>query len=181
VRRLSVRALVLALVIAAFPSAVVLASTGTVGRWSLIDTDRYPGATCVYHTTPDDEVHQIRIRAPVIYAIDATSGVDTQTVGWRWIVQYSTDLGATWHLEQRGPIVKAAATDRYNAQWPKLVGTWDRGTTALHGVYRAVVSMIWFTPGGGVQGRTNAIVAHYIEFYDGKFHAAENACATTLG
>ena len=162
-------------------AGVPASAATTTGRWSLIDTPRYPGATCVFHTSPDDELHQIHVRAPVIFAVDATTGVDTEIVGWRLLVQYSDDSMATWHVLEKGPIVKASATDRYNAQWSSLTGVWKRGTGALHGAYRAMVSMIWYDPKGKIQGLVQAVVANYVDFYNGANQEPNTFCGDTLG
>src|SRR3954463_3911580 len=82
----------LALLLLSLPAS----AAGAAGRWSPIDTDRYPGATCFFHTTPDDELHYMSVRAPVIYAIDSTPAIDQQTVGWRFTIQASDDSGTAW-------------------------------------------------------------------------------------
>jgi hypothetical protein len=177
-----VRIALAVVVLTVVSSAVTLGGgSGTTGRWTLIDSARYPGATCVFHTVGDDEIHQIRFRAPVVYAVNSTTDVDTQQVGWRWIVQYSNDGQKTWHLEKRGPIVRTKASDTYNAQWPSQVGTWKRGQAPLRGVYRAVVSMVWFKSNGAVAGQVNALVIHYIDFYNGANQETNTFCGGTLG
>jgi hypothetical protein len=175
-------ALAVALLTLLSSAVAVGGSSGTTGRWALIDSARYPGATCVFHSsTADDALHQIRFRAPVVYAVDSTAGVDKQRVGWRWIVQYSNDGQNTWHVEKLGPTVRANATDTYNAQWPRQVGTWNRGTAPLHGAYRAIVSMIWFKANGTIGGQSNVLVTHYVTFYNGAAHGASTYCGDTLG
>jgi hypothetical protein len=180
-KRVGFRVIALALVVVALASASALAS-GTVGRWSLIDTARYPGATCFFRNlVSDDHIYQIRVRAPVMYAIDATSKVDHQQVGWHWVIQFSSDNGATWHLEKRGPMVRASATDAYNAQWPSQTGTWKRGSAPVRASYRAVVAMVWFTPSGGIQGQASPVVSHYVDFYNGQNQEPQTHCPDSLG
>src|SRR5262245_1451244 len=114
--RLLRSAVLVALVLGALQGAVTSAA-GTTGRWSLIDTARYPGATCYFaFTLSDDTLHRISVRAPVMFAVDATSGVDRQTVGWRFIIQHSDDGLTSWQVEKNGPMVLARASDQYNAQ-----------------------------------------------------------------
>jgi hypothetical protein len=174
----------LAALLMGLPLVIALATpasaSGTTGRWSLIDTVLYPGATCFFHTTPDDELHRIRVRAPVIYAVDRTSAVDRQTVGWRWTIQVSDNGGVTYHGLRQGPIVTATATDRYNAQWPSLSSTFVR-VGNLHAAYRAVVTMIWYTPGGAIGGTQRATVAHYVDHFNGADQAPGDHCHATLG
>jgi len=159
----------------------VASAAGTTGRWSLIDTARYPGATCYFGSTTDDSLHRISVRAPVMFAFDATSSVNRQKVGWRWVIQHYDGVSMTWQVDKKGPTVLAMASDQYNAQWPSLTGTYNRGSAPLYGGYRAIVVMSWYGPRGGIQGSQRAIVAHYVDHYNGADHGANTYCADTLG
>ncbi len=170
---------ILLLVLASLPTA---ASSGVVGRWSLIDTSDYPGATCVFHNfNPQDNLFRIRVRAPVIYAINSTPGRDTETVGWRWIIQSSTDSGQTWPVVAKGPIAKAFATDTYNAQWKSLTSTWNLPSNSVAGAFRVQVVAFWYTKTGATRSTDRQLVLHYVDRYGGQDHELNTFCGDTLG
>ena len=159
---------------------VPASATGTTGRGSLTDTDANPAGRCYFNTTPDDEFHRISVRAPIIYAVDATSGIDRQTVGWRYTIQVSDDALSTWKNLVTSSVVIATASDRARAQWPTARRTYVRGAT-LHGAYRAFVTMIWYAHGGAVQGSKRVWVQHYVDHYNGADQEHNTFCGDTLG
>jgi hypothetical protein len=155
-------------------------ANGTVGRGTLVDTDASPAARCYFHTTPDDELHGISVRAPFIYAVNSTPRVDRQTVGWRYTIQASDDSQVTWKTIATSSVVKARASDRTRAPWLTPSRTWARDAT-LHVVYRAFVTMLWYAHSGVVQGFKRVVVQHYVDHYNGADQEHNTFCGDTLG
>jgi hypothetical protein len=153
----------IAVLLAAAPlDTSAAAPSGHAGAHVLIDSPMWPGATCYYPLTHDDFVHRVRVRAPIVYAYDATSGVDTQWVGWWFHVQQSTD-GLSWHelVGAKTHVVKAKASDGYNAQWaPQHLAL----PADQYNRYRVVLSLRWYGPGGTrIVARATMSPTNYLE------------------
>jgi hypothetical protein len=172
-------AALVALVVAASPAAAN-SHAGNVAVHALIDTEQFPGVTCVFRVTPDDYLQRIRVRAPIVYAFDRTAGTDTQWVGWRYRIQSSSN-GTDWADVQGGTsaFVKAKATDGYNAQWTSRV--WDVPQPPV-GLFRVIVAIRWYSPTSGhVDGHALLSPVYYL--YAGKdvTRYVDTRCGDTLG
>lgn len=171
----------MALALAAAPlGAMTAASSGQPGVHVLIDSVTWPGASCNF---PDpighDFPNRVTVRAPVVYAYDATSHVDSQVVGWWFRVQYLVS-GNTWHdlAGSKSHLVKAKATDAYNAQWAPqhLPLPGDH-----HPFYRVVLSVRWYAPNGTtIVGRATMKPTYYLQTGPG-FSDVEPYCEGSLG
>ena len=134
----------IALALSVMPLGVsAMAGNGQQGVHVLIDSPTWPGAICFYpDPVGDDVVRRVTVRAPIVYAYDATSRVDSQWVGWRFKVQESRDQ-TIWH-DLPGVTTRfalAAATDAYNAQWPAQHARLPGG---LSDHYRVVIAVRWY-------------------------------------
>jgi hypothetical protein len=175
-------AALVALIVAASPAAAETPGphSGNVGVHALIDTNQFPGVTCVFHTTPDDLLHRIKVRAPIVYAYDRTTGTDTEWVGWRFRIQTSTN-GTDWTDAPGGvsSFVKVQATDQYNAQWSTRVYVVPQPPA---GSYRAVVNIRWYYPTAShVDGRSVRYPTYYLDAGQGVSRFVGTRCATSLG
>jgi hypothetical protein len=124
-----------------------------VGRHVLIDNGEFPGANCRSQSFTD--LVSIRVRRPVMYARNRTSGTDHQTVGWRWQLR-----DESFSAVAQGPIAKASATDKRPAAFSnQTVGMSGRP----EGVYFISIRMYWFKPGSStqVQGTARHFVRNY--------------------
>lgn len=153
--------------------------SGNYGLHSLIDNGEYPGVTCVYNNTKDNDfLRSMVVRAPIVYAVDRTSGVDTQTVGWKYTIQYTSD-NTTWHPLVTSTLVKATATDHANARFGSR--TYDFGPFPSYS-YRVVVHILWFYPTSSVK---NGTAAHLVTYYrgggPGVSFVTTDFCGDTLG
>jgi hypothetical protein len=152
---LPILALCAALLVGATPVSAAPADpyygphSGNFGVHTLID-DRHGnnGVTCVY--APNHDLHKLKIRRPIVFAYDRTAGVDTQWVGWRYVVEYIdlTTAGANyenWADKVRSTWVKAKATDSSAASWSPRSYTFG-SEVADHFTYRVSVQIKWYYP-----------------------------------
>ena len=145
-RTLSIAVTVLAIIGLAGPGAVSadteLGHTGLTGAHRLRDVFGYPGARCIYEGPKAGEVLQaIRFRAPVVFARNATTGVDIQTVGWRGRLQKR--VSGTWQTVASKTVVKDVATDRHPAEF-----TGKSFSISTSGTYRIAIDMYWYNAYG---------------------------------
>ena len=124
-----------------------------VGRHVLIDTQEFPGANC--RTQSVGDLQSIRVRRPVMYARNRTSGTDHQIVGWRWELR---DASMT-RIDQ-GPFEKADATDKRPAAFSNR--TVDMSGRP-EGTYFVSIRMRWYKPGSStrIQGTAHHFVRDY--------------------
>lgn len=153
--------------------------SGNYGVHTLIDNGEYPGTTCVYYNTQsNDFLRSMVVRPPIVYAVDRTSGVDTQTVGWKYTIQYTSD-NTTWHPLATSTLVKATATDHTNARFGSR--TYDFAPFPPY-AYRVVVHILWFYPTSSVK---NGSAAHLVGYYQGAGPGVSfvnpGLCGDTLG
>ena len=129
--------------------------TGQVGVHRLRDVFGYPGARCYFEGPMGaEQVVAMDVRSPVVFARDASSGVDIQRVGWRATIQRLS--GGTWSNYLTGPLERDYATDRHPAEFTK----W--GVDLPDGTYRVFIRMFWYDPAGTtVVGTAN----HRVDFY----------------
>ena len=107
-------------------------------------------------------MHRVTVRAPIVYAYDATSHLDTQWVGWWFHVQGSHD-GLTWHdlALAKSRLVKAQATDVYNAQWSAQHVALPADQYVR---YRVVLSLRWYGQSGTrIVARATMSPTNYLE------------------
>lgn len=148
--------------------------TGTYGLHALVDTFEYPAARCVYGS--DNLLKSIRIRKPIIYGVDRTSGTDTQTVGWRYRIEYqdvATAGGyANWPDWYVSPIVKTTASDAHNAQFQLRTFTFGGGVSS-HTYYRVSMEMLWYYPNSTtLNGKAVHLPNYYYDAKGGSGYAA---------
>jgi hypothetical protein len=152
-----------------------LGHTGQVGTHSLSETYLDGGAKCTYRTTFEgsgshwSRLRRIDVRPPRMKAISAQ-----QRVGWRFIVQRSEDDGP-WEATYRSPIQKATASSNANAAFSpmgiKVIVPAPSSQFDNHHLYRVVVKMFWYRPGGSQQGSARHLVDYYREQVDGQVNA----------
>jgi hypothetical protein len=164
--------------IAAASADTPLGHHGTVGSHHLRDTADSPGVHCQYESTNPNSptlgaLESLWVRPPVVYAVNATGGTDTQDVGWQFIVLRSTNL-TTWTEVLRTSNHFKSATDSTPAAFGK------RGTNFLgHSgtSYRVVVKMWWLNNGNGtVQGYAK----NRVDFYAGGAFSGTSSCPGTI-
>lgn len=166
-RRLSLAALAAGvLLLATAPVATgdtKLGHSGPIGKRSLNDTARHPGANCFYEDGDGRlGVAEIRVRPPRVFARNRTAGVDTQTVGWRAILQQTTDGGATWPETFSSPDYTASATDSTPAHFS--AHTYAVPDDAR---VRVQIQTFWYTLGSPAHIEANA--NNRVDFY-GRTH-----------
>jgi len=167
---LSLGTVVVALLMGAAPASAGLTpywlgpETGNFGVHDLTDNGQYPGATCTYNGV---ELSKISIRRPVVYAFNRTSHTDTQTVGYRYILEYndgkfSTTAYSDWPDAHLGKVIKATATDAANARWSAASYTFPNGVAAGHQVWRISIRMFWYYPTATkIDGKALQVVENY--------------------
>lgn len=171
----------LALALGATPVAAGDDHHGTYGVHALIDTEAYPAVTCDYPDAIINNIRAIRIRKPIVYGVDRTSGVDRQIVGWRYQIFASTPPDEDFLLVYTSPAAKATATDGYNAQWSNRRYTIP-DPTAFH-KYRVAIKMIWYWPSATqVEGSALHMPVQYrIRFADGSTSPGADHCDYSWG
>lgn len=151
-----------ALVLSASTVAVAdteLGHTGLVGRHKLKDSADKAGVKCYYQTFDgQDGPASIHVRIPRVFARDRTIGLDSQKVGWRVIVQQSSDF-VNWTLLFHSSVQKRLATDQSVAPFHNR----DFNLPDRHFI-RVRIKMYWYRPGSStvVQGTAR----HAVDFYD---------------
>lgn len=160
---------VFALVIGASPVAAggaELPPTGDSGRYGVfgvVDTVDYAGARCVYVDTGGQQLAQIKVRPPIVYARDRSHHTDTQTVGWVFSVWIAHDLGLdTWQQVYESDVQIATATDAHNARfstrgWKVAL---DTNTTTF---YLVRMSMLWYPTTHIGSGNASVLLHHYAD------------------
>lgn len=134
------------------------ASNGTTGVYTLIDTVHFPGVRCGYEYESSAVVlHSFRVRRPIVFAMDTTSGEDRQMVGWRFRIQESVDGGKTWILSYKGSPHLATATDSQPAAFKP-----DRVRLNQAADSRVIVAVSWYDP---VTGALSAKAEPRVHWY----------------
>jgi len=150
-RRLATVLMALALALVTLVPSTALADravshSGSRGVHGLIDSQEFPAATCRYDSLV--QLHKIVVRAPIVYARDTGSGIQTGIVGWRFRVQYSSGLGFSTY--RTSSIVKASATDRRPAGF---TGRSMQLSNPPEVEYRVRVDMYWYDSHGNQIGK----------------------------
>jgi hypothetical protein len=150
-----------------------LGHRGTVGRHQLRDTARAPGVECFYESTNPNSPTQadlegLRVRPPVVFAVNTGPGTDRQDVGWQFIVLRSRNEGR-WTEVLRTSIHFKPATDARSADFSTR-GTSFLGDSASR--YRVVVKTYWLGRSGTVTGNAR----NRVDFYKGGAFAGSSFC-----
>jgi hypothetical protein len=143
--------------------------SGVRGIHGLPDTREQPNVRCTYD--PDEEALQVRVLAPVVYAVDRGAGVQSQRVGWRFRVQYSSGLGySTWKTTTT---ITATATDRRPAGFELRSKSFAKAPPVS---YRVRVDMYWYDSAGRVTGRATHAPTWYRSVAEGESDVVEGSC-----
>ena len=147
-----------------------------VGRHSL--RDRYvdpktwtAGAICRYEssTTYTPLMSRLTVRVPNVFAHDATSGTDTQVVGWRPRLEHRAPGAMSWTLVLAPTVQRATATDATRAAFSARVFT--AAQIPNDGTIRILVDMYWYGPGATVSGggTITGRSRHRVDYYQQDF------------
>jgi hypothetical protein len=139
----------LATILAAQPAsaAQVLSSTGSPGHYKFNDSMQTPGIQCYYGhvNAANQDLKKIDVHGPRLWARNSTSGRDTQTVGWRYIIQHSQAGGdPPWETYHTSALVKATTHDDVGYKFPTQ--TWI-APPDFNVQWRVKLALLWYTPG----------------------------------
>lgn len=137
--------------------------SGHYGTHMLLDNGEYPGATCIYDS--GHFLHKIKVRAPIVFAFDRTHGTDSETVGWRYVIEdnsgkVNTSTYNDWPNVAVGLTHKATATDQADAHWKGTTYTFPSAPSSGTS-YRVSVQMFWFHPSRTLDGKALDVVVNY--------------------
>ena len=144
--------IVLALVLGAqsAAAATVVSSSGSFGMHVFKDSMTHPGISCYYGNVSGSDGRQqalwkIVINGPKVWAKNRTSGVDSQWVGWRYVVQHSQAGGAPpWKSYTTSSWVKAVSHDNAGVQFSSR--TWTAPANK-NWQWHVEIVMHWYKPG----------------------------------
>lgn len=131
------------------------AHSGNPGAHQLIDSDASPGATCSYDAVAGSLI-RIDARAPRVYAVDTSQGVDEQIVGARGRLQRRPTPGDAWDTVAWGPAWIATATDVVSPFADSVhFAPWRPGD------YRVQWVLTWY----GIGGVRTGLAIHEVDRY----------------
>jgi hypothetical protein len=143
-------------------------SSGDVGPHWLRDSQEFPGVRCNYG--PDDgsgnPLVQMKIRAPIVQAVNTGKGTQKQLVGWRFQIDSTNDtsLATGWTTDVVSKMQKATATEDQPA--PFTLRTFNGFGSNLSFAYRVVIRMFWFAGDGHtIIGRASDVNVFYFEHW----------------
>lgn len=89
-----------------------LGHDGLTGRHRLADMGDAPGAVCDIVLPGRDSLGEtwLRVNPPIMFAINRTSGVDEQQVGWRATVSALNETTGAWQVVRRSAMTRTMAT-----------------------------------------------------------------------
>ncbi len=152
---------------------------GRVGRHAFIDSEKRPGARCVYAPAAPaavvvsaSEFVGVVVRPPKMAAIDRTPGVDRARVAWRFVLQEKTADGR-WKRVSHSPLQVARTTDVRAAQFSRMKLRFDGDPIAE---YRVKTKAIWVRPGP----RRAGVVNHLVDFYRVNGRISQGSCPGNL-
>lgn len=174
-------ATVLAIVIGAQAAmaATPISETGKRGKWSLIDTDALPGATCTYDEPGGlgNDLDILEAKSPRVLARDRSAARDGQWVGIRIVFQRSVNDGGTggWVRAGATPFVKKFAYDDKAAGIGRRSWQEDYDGTPH---FRVLATIRWYTPGSKklVQGSTTIRYQKYLATNLGSSEPRSDVC-----
>lgn len=154
----------------AINSGTAFAQSGTVGR-------HYEnGATCFFN--------ELHVNAPQVYAFDATTAVDTQTVYWTsevWRLDETTGVFVlvTGYGEWTATVVDDGTQSDY-----MIIGGGQTFTINQSGTYRATIRYYWAETATASSGEAYEWVAEYYmtdwSWYLGTSLPAVDSCVFAL-
>jgi hypothetical protein len=149
-------ALLAAVLVAAQPAvaATVVGQSGLVGKFAFTDTMSQPGIACVYNpVNTNQNLSKIVVHGPKIWARNRTAHRDSQTVGWRFIIQNSQAGGAPpWQTFTTSSVVKATSHDDTGVKFGSRTWIAPKNKNVQ---WRVQIVMRWYKPGSSttVQGQ----------------------------
>jgi hypothetical protein len=102
-----------------------------------------------------------------VFGADRSGGTDTQTVGWRYRIEYIDQMTAggfaNWPDLYVSDIRKATASDLHNAHFNPRTFTFGSGV-GNHAFYRVSIEMLWYYPSSNNQdGKAVHLPNYYLE------------------
>jgi hypothetical protein len=130
-------------------AASIVSTTGSPGLYKFTDTLNHPGMHCYYGNYAvapyNTDLKKIVIKGPKLFAKNRTQGQDSQTVGWRYIVQHSQAGGAPpWKNYTTSTWVKSSANDTTGHKFGARTWTAPAGKNWQ---WRVEILMAWYKPG----------------------------------
>ena len=157
--------LVLLIVPSSAAADTPISSSGVVGEHHLKDTMAKPGAVCRYRDGAgggDQDLHLLRVKPPVIFAANTTSGRDRQLVGWRILVQRRDAGSSQFVTVHKGGIHTAWAWDDTAA----TLFAREYSVASRYGSdFRVRIKQFWYSGGGSVSGHATNEVDWYKKIY----------------
>ena len=136
--------------------------SGDIGLHWILDNPgpqpELPAVTCVYGGT-NLRLKLMRIRQPVLLA-NTADGHRRQEVGWKAVIEHSTDGLDPWAPVVGGGWTKAIATAPYPADLAPKELALPAGPLEP-GSYRVRYSLRWYNDNGSVDGIANHIATWY--------------------
>jgi hypothetical protein len=120
-----------------------LTASGHFSVVALIDNPTYAGEVGYWHSGTHPSLYKLFVRRPIVFASSRVSGNTSQTVGWRYQIEYSTDE-ANWSVIASSPVFKSTATRGQEASWQDRVH--DFASRPANGYYRVKVRVFWYWP-----------------------------------
>jgi hypothetical protein len=141
-----------------------LGHDGLTGRHRLADMYDSPGAVCDIVLPGRDSLGEtwLRVNPPIMFAINRTSGVDEQQVGWWATVSVLNEEAGAWQVVRRGAMTRTIATDQlasyFNGQG------WLAGFSLARATYAVSVEMVWYDPDDPrrIEGRATHTIEHFL-------------------
>ena len=124
-------------------AATELGRYGRIGVGSINDGDG--GVVCVYDGVTG-ALQKIFVSAPVVFARDRSVNVDTQLVGWRFIIKRQPRGGGTQTTVFKSSVVKSSATDAQAAAFTDR--TRAMTSVTYNSDYIVIIKLLWYTPNG---------------------------------
>lgn len=177
-----VTGILMAIIASAFVAGPVAASylwteTGRVGPYELTDSMSESSVRCNYLTVavvdysgPEHvwrgKLDRLEIRPPKVWSVR-----DSQTVGWRFLVQRAKNPTSTfndpWVTTYRSAIQTATANEMSAAAFTPMIIPVDvpRGTLERNHGYRVMIKMLWYRADGTVQGSSKHLLSYYETYF----------------
>ncbi len=149
-------------------------TTGTVGEHSLkLDTPEAGGAICFFNEEGPDDLWKIKMRPPMVYAIDRDGSRNHQMVGWQLLIDRSSDTSPAviFHKSRIQKLVAyddqpAAFTAKFAA--PRFPNDDSR--------YRVFAKMYWYRADGSIEGASVHVVTEYRQVVGGSWTVVYGNC-----